>query len=288
MNYKKNVLVLGANGMLGNAVFRFFAGKPDFTVYGSVRSTDSLRFFPEALRPFLFPKVDVLYQDDLAALLDFTRPSTIINCIGLIKQLPEATQPLAALRINSLLPHQLATLSSLIGARLVHVSTDCVFAGTRGGYVEADAPDALDLYGRSKLLGEVDYPNAITLRTSIIGHELASTHGLVAWFLAQENTVFGFRKAVFSGLPTVELARVIRDYVLPNPKMHGLYHVSATPIAKLDLLKLVASTYGKLIDIQPNDDLVIDRSLNSSRFAAETGYSPPSWPELVEAMHRFG
>lgn len=281
------VLVLGITGMLGNAMFRLLADSPGIEVQGSSRSAAALRHFPEALHPRIVTGIDVEHPDQLTALLERTRPQVVVNCIGLVKQLAEAEDPLAALPINSLLPHRLARLCALIGARLVHISTDCVFSGTRGAYVEGDVPDAQDLYGRSKLIGEVDYPHAITLRTSIIGHELASAHGLVGWFLAQQGSVRGFTKAVFSGLPTVELARVIRDHVLPRPHMRGLYHVSAAPIAKYELLKLVARVYGKTIDITPDDRLVIDRSLDSTRFRAETGYQPQSWVELVESMHRF-
>jgi dTDP-4-dehydrorhamnose reductase len=186
-----------------------------------------------------------------------------------------------------MLPHRLARLCDLAGARLVHVSTDCVFSGTKGMYTESDFPDANDLYGRSKYLGEVDYPNAITLRTSIIGHELEGARSLLCWFLAQSNSVRGFTKAVFSGVPTVEMARIIRDFVLPRPELHGLYHVSVAPISKYELLKLVAQTYGTLTAIEPSDQVVIDRSLDSTRFRASTGYRPPAWPELVRTMCEF-
>lgn len=282
------VLVLGASGMLGNAVLRLFAQSPGYHVVGSARSTATLRKLPAELREHVICGVDVESIDNLTRLFGESRPQVVVNCIGLVKQLAEADDPLAALPINALLPHRLARLSAVAGARLVHVSTDCVFAGTRGGYVEADAPDAQDLYGRSKLLGEVDYANAITLRTSIIGHELDSAHGLVGWFLSQQGAVRGFTKAVFSGLPTVELARVIRDHVLPQPELRGLYHVSAAPIDKYSLLQLVAKAYGRSIEIAPDDRLVIDRSLDSSRFRAATGHAPPAWPELVQRMREFG
>jgi dTDP-4-dehydrorhamnose reductase len=167
------------------------------------------------------------------------------------------------------------------------MSTDCVFSGAKGMYTELDASDAKDLYGRSKYLGEVDYPNSVTLRTSIIGHELNGARSLIGWFIAQQGSVSGFTKAVFSGLPTVELAKVIRDHVIPHPELRGLYHVSSEPINKFDLLTLVASAYGKSIDIKPDDRLVIDRSLDSSRFREATGYQPPAWSELVRRMHEF-
>ena len=211
----------------------------------------------------------------------------MINCVGLVKQLAEANDPLSALPINALFPHRLARLCGLVNARLVHISTDCVFSGRQGGYTEADEPDALDLYGRSKLLGEVDYPHAVTLRTSIIGEELESTHGLVGWFLAQQAGVRGFTRAIFSGLPTCELAGVIRDYVLSRVELRGLYHVASDPISKYDLLRMVNEEYGKGLRIEPDDTLKIDRSLDAACFREATGYSVPAWPELVACMRRF-
>lgn len=281
------VLVLGASGMLGNAVLRLLAESPGFAVAGTVRSTAAQRLLPAPLRERLITGIDIESADSLARAFAESRPEVVVNCIGVVKQLAEADDPLAAIPINSLLPHRLARLAAVAGARLVHVSTDCVFSGSRGMYTEADFPDANDLYGRSKYLGEVDYPNAVTLRTSIIGHELASAHGLVGWFLAQQGGVKGYRRAVFSGLPTVELARVIRDHVIPDRELHGMWHVSAGPINKYELLKLVGEAYGRPTAIEPDERLVIDRSLDSSRFRARTGWQPPSWPDLVRGMRAF-
>jgi len=282
------VLILGASGMLGNAALRLFSQSDGFSVAGTVRSSRAARLLPEALRPLLIEGIDVEQFDSLARGIELARPNLVINCIGVVKQLAEADDPLTALPINAMLPHRLARLCSLAGARLVHVSTDCVFSGAKGRYLESDFPDADDLYGRSKYLGEVDYPHAVTLRTSIIGHELDGARSLLCWFLAQSGSVRGFTRAVFSGLPTVELARVIRDHVVPNPDLRGLYHVSAEPINKYDLLRLVAQVYGKPIEITPYDQFVIDRSLDSRRFQQASGYTPPAWPDLVRTMHRFG
>lgn len=287
MTDRVRVLVLGASGMLGSAVLRLFADSPGFETWGSVRSPLPASL-PQSLRERAIPGIDVESVDTLAKLFGEVRPAVVINCVGLIKQLAQANDALAAIPINSVLPHRLARLCQAAGARLVHVSTDCVFAGTRGMYREGDPANAQDLYGRSKHLGEVDYPNAITLRTSIIGPELGGAHGLVGWFLAQQGTVRGFTRAVFSGLPTVELARVMRDHVLSHPQLRGVYHVSAAPIAKYDLLRLVASAYGTSSQIVADDELVIDRSLDSSRFRAATGYVPAPWPELVRMMREFG
>ncbi|QTQ35903.1 dTDP-4-dehydrorhamnose reductase [Aromatoleum petrolei] len=285
---KVKILVLGASGMLGNAVFKFFSGEEGFEVFGTLRSARSAQFFDAAVRQRLIAGVDVENADALLRLFSDVRPNVVVNCIGLVKQLSEADDPLAALPINSLLPHRLARMCALVGSRLVHLSTDCVFAGTKGDYTENDLPDATDLYGRSKLLGEVDYPNAIALRTSIIGHELEGARSLIGWFLAQESKVRGFKRAIFSGLPTVEIARVIKDYVIPNPELHGLYHVSADPISKYDLLTLVARAYGKAVDIEPDEVFVIDRSLNSERFRSATGFRAEKWPDLVTRMRDFG
>lgn len=286
-NEDKTILVLGATGMLGSAMLRVFASSPGHRAMGTVRSMAAARKLPPELHDRLLPGVDVEQFDSLAYALERTRPTAVINCIGIVKQLTEADDPLTALPINAMLPHRLARLCALSGARLVHISTDCVFNGAKGNYVESDFPDAEDLYGRSKFLGEVDYPHAITLRTSIIGHELDGARSLISWFLAQTGAVRGFTKAVFSGLPTVELARVVRDFVLPDPSLRGLYHVSAAPINKYDLLRLVARTYGHQIEISPDDRVVIDRSLNSQRFRHDSGYVAPEWPTLIRAMHEF-
>ncbi|WP_454866419.1 dTDP-4-dehydrorhamnose reductase family protein [Pseudomonas umsongensis] len=281
------VMVLGVSGMLGNAVYRVLSNNLDLSVFGSARGEGARKFFSESLAEQIIPGVDVEDQDSLVKAFGAVRPDVVVNCVGLVKQLADANDPLQAVPINTLLPHRLAALCKVAGARLIHISTDCVFSGEKGGYVESDFPDAYDLYGRSKLLGEVDYPHAITLRTSIIGRELTGHRSLVGWFLAQQGAVQGFKRAIFSGLPTMELARVISEFVLPRPELHGLYHVASKPINKFDLLTLVANVYGKDTKIVPSDKLIIDRSLNADRFREATGYVAPEWPVLVKYMHDF-
>jgi len=281
------ILVLGASGMLGNAMLRILSEDAAHEVFGTARSALVRRHFAAPLAAKIICGIDVENIDSLARLFGELRPQLVVNCIGLVKQLSNADDPLQALPINALLPHRLARLCALLDARLVHVSTDCVFDGSQGNYRETDRSNADDLYGRSKYLGEVAYQHTITLRTSIIGHELDGAHGLVNWFLAQERRVKGYRRAIFSGLPTVELARVVRDVVLPRTDLFGLYHVAAAPIAKYELLKLVAEAYRKVIDIEPDDNVLIDRSLDASRFHAATGYIAPAWPDLVAQMRDF-
>jgi dTDP-4-dehydrorhamnose reductase len=281
------VLVLGAGGMLGSAVMRVLSEVGDLQVFGTLRSGAASRFFVPDIAAMLIAGVDVEDQDALVRVFTQVRPDVVINCIGLIKQLAEGDDPLLALPINAMLPHRLGRLCKLAGSRLIHVSTDCVFSGAKGGYVEEDASDAQDLYGKSKFLGEVHDAHAITLRTSIIGHELQSAHGLVEWFLSQEGRCKGYRRAIFSGLPTVVLAKIMRDVVIPRPELSGLYHVAAAPIAKFDLLTLVARQYNKSIEIVPDDVLVIDRSLRAERFRQASGYVADEWPELIRQMHAY-
>jgi dTDP-4-dehydrorhamnose reductase len=287
MTAVKKILVLGASGMLGNAMLRVLADAGNVDAFGSTRSVESRNKLPASLRGRVVAGVDVESADSLVRLFGTIKPDVVINGVGLVKQLAEADDPLSALPINALLPHRLARLCEVAGAKLIHFSTDCVFSGSRGMYTEADFPDANDLYGRSKYLGEVAYPHALTLRTSIIGHELGGARSLIGWFLAQKGPVRGFTKAIFSGLPTVEVAHVVRDHVLPRLALTGLYHLAAEPITKFDLLGHVAETYRMAVQITPDDSLVIDRSLDSTRFRAATGYVPPTWHELVHKMHDF-
>jgi len=281
------ILVLGASGMLGSAMLMRMSNQNGWTVYGTLRSATNTDLSVIAPNARLIHGIDANCSDSLMSAFVQSRPDVVINCIGLVKQLASSEDPLEAIPMNSLLPHRLARLSKLAEARLVHISTDCVFSGRKGNYSESDAADAEDMYGRSKLLGEVDYPQTITLRTSIIGHELGEARSLIGWFLSQQGCVKGYTEAIFSGVSTNELARVVCDFVIPNPDLYGLYHVSAEPISKYDLLQLVNREYGKGLQIEPDDKLKIDRSLDATIFKEATGYVAPSWPELVKEMCEF-
>ena len=257
------ILIVGASGMIGSTVLRVMSENKDWEVFGTIRNQSVKHFFPAAITEKLVNGVDVEYPDALMKVLDTIRPNVVINCAGLTKHKPEADDPLISLPINTLMPHRLAGLCKLIGTRLVHVSTDCVFSGEKGGYTETDFADARDTYGKSKVMGEMYYPNTITLRTSTIGHELQSKFGLLDWFLSQEGNCKGYTRAVFSGLPTVIFAQVIRDVVIPNVELSGLYHVAAKPINKFELLKMISNVYGTSTKIVADDMLVIDRPLDA-------------------------
>ena len=252
-----------------------------------MRSDDSIRLFPKDLQKMVVSGFD---SENISKIEDFISddvPDIVINCIGVVKQLEESKDPKTILPINSVFPHRLSKLCSKYSIRLIHMSTDCVFSGDKGMYKESDLPDAKDIYGISKHLGEIDYNSSLTIRTSIIGHELNSSRSLIDWFLSQENQVKGFSKAIFSDYPPLKLQRVIDKFIIPKTDLIGLYHLSADPISKYELLKLVSVTYDKIIDIEIDDTFIIDRSLDSSRFREATGYFPAKWPALVKLMHKY-
>ena len=279
------IVVLGASGMIGNAMLRVLSEHKDMQVIGTVRSKNEISYFPSIIGSHILDGIDLLEQDAVSQLLAKTKPHVVINCAGLTKHLPEGNNPTTAIAMNALLPHRLAHGCDRVGARLIHISTDCVFSGQRGDYLETDRADADDIYGRSKRLGEVEQPGHLTLRTSTIGHENHTKFGLLEWFLAQ-NACKGFKRAIFSGLPSFVFARIVRDVILPDLKLTGIYHVSAAPIAKYELLKLIADTYGHRVDLAVDQEFVIDRSLNSTKFSNATGYQAPAWPELIQMMHQ--
>lgn len=275
--------------MLGSAVYRLLALSESIRVRGTARGSSPPASLPTSATSDLVGGVSAEESPSVRRAMEEFKPDAVINCIGVVKQLSDAHDPLVVIPINALLPHMLASECRRIGARLIHVSTDCVFSGRRGHYAESDIPDAEDLYGRSKLLGEVSAGRCLTIRTSIIGPEPSGrASGLLGWFLAQRGRVRGYRRAIFSGLPTVTLAEVIRDHVLPRSDLEGLYHVGADPIDKLTLLQLIRDRWSKDIEIEPADMPAIDRSLDSTRFRAVTGYSPAPWPSLIRRMHEFG
>lgn len=280
------ILILGTTGMLGHTLLKKLSERDNLDVYATCRSRNGLsQWFQQEIVDRIYSPVDANKFNSVRRILVEIKPDVVINCIGVIKQLAEAKDPLQCIEINALFPHRLAQACKSVGARLIHISTDCVFSGKKGMYLESDLPDCDDLYGRTKLLGEVDYPHTVTLRTSIIGHELHGGVSLIDWFLGQKERARGFTKAIYSGFPTVEMARIIAEIVIPHHELSGLHHVSSEPISKFDLLCLVRDIYGKTIEIEPFDDFVCDRSLDSSRFRAATGYVPPPWPELVAHMY---
>jgi dTDP-4-dehydrorhamnose reductase len=225
-------------------------------------------------------------MDSVRRLLKDLQPDVVINCIGVIKQKPEIEDAIGTITLNSLFPHLLADECAGRDIRLIHVGTDGVFSGNRGRYSEADNPDPADLYGRSKLAGEVTSPPALTLRTAVIGHELGSNRSLVDWFLSRSGTVNGYRRAIFSGITATEFAHLLHSVILPRTDLTGLLHVASTPISKYELLHLVGREYGWRGQLTPFDSFTCDRSLSADALFSLTGYRPPTWPEMIAEMHR--
>ncbi len=281
------VLILGGSGMLGHRLWINL--RKEHEVWVTVRQTTSpFPDRPEFPTDYVRTDVDASNFDQVTRSLASIQPDLVINCIGLIKQMGHlARDPIMSISLNALLPHRISLVCRAAKIRMIHISTDCVFSGKKGNYLESDQSDAEDLYGRSKFLGEVAYPpHSITLRTSIIGRELKTRLGLIEWFLSQEDggTISGYKRAIFTGLTTDELSRIIMDYVIPHPDLTGLYHVSSSPISKYDLLHLANQAFGRKINILPEEDFYCDRSLDSTRFRQTAGYQPPSWPEMIQEM----
>ena len=278
------MLILGGTGMLGHKLVQAY--KERFETWVTLRSEfhdyERFNFFE---RERTIGGVDGFDVATVVRAFHTARPEVVINAIGVIKQLPEADDAFTALNINSLFPHRLAALCRASGCRLISLSTDCVFNGRRGAYTEDDISDAEDMYGRTKFLGEVAAEQCLTLRTSIIGRELASSHGLVEWFLNNVGkTVRGYTEAIYTGLPTAIMAELIATVIEDHPDLSGVYHVSSDHISKYDLLVLMRDAYGIQIEIAPFDGYRIDRSLNSKRFRDVTGFKPKPWAEMINAM----
>ena len=271
--------------MLGSSIYRFLNDKTDWLIYGTVRSEELIKEFPSEISENLIPNCDAGDSGRIEEAITEINPDIVINCIGVIKQIPDDDSYEKMNEINGVLPHKLSKISADISARLIHISTDCVFSGDKGNYTELDTPDAKDVYGKSKLLGEVTEKHCITLRTSIIGHEINSKNSLVEWFLSQNDSCKGYTNAIFSGFPTIIFAELIANIIIPMKELHGVYHVASEAISKFDLLKLISDIYGKKIELIPDGELVIDRSLSADRFQKITGYVAPKWPTMIEAMY---
>lgn len=282
-----SVVILGVSGMLGHKLFQHLRTEFPFTTGVMRQSAERKPLEKVSLLhgSDIRTGIDAIDFSSLRSLLEELRPDVVINAIGIVKQRDAALSPIQSITINSLLPHQLSETVARWNGRLIHFSTDCVFSGRRGRYSESDIPDAEDLYGRSKYLGEVAGPNAITLRTSIIGRELAEHRSLLDWLLSQRGgRVRGFRKVVYSGLTTNEMAKVVGRLISDHRHLSGLFQVVSEPITKFELLRLIREAYGLQIEIEPDDAEVSDRSMRGDKFRDATGYVAPSWRELVCAL----
>jgi dTDP-4-dehydrorhamnose reductase len=270
--------------MLGHKLYQVLAPIFDVTgvIRGPYRSISKYNFFKQSQ---IVSDVNALEISRVEKTIEETSPEVVINCIGIVKSLVEQRGMLVTIWLNSLFPHQLYQICQTKGIRLIHISTDCVFSGRTGHYHETDPSDAEDIYGKTKYLGEVNRANALTIRTSIIGRELASTNGLVEWFLSNEGgTVNGFTNAIFTGFPTLHLSRIIADIITKRQNLSGIYHISSEPISKFKLLTLINKAMRLNITIKEYPDYRVDRSLDSTLYRKETGFTPPSWEKMIEEL----
>ena len=281
------VLVLGGEGMLGHKVFQVLSER--FETLATFRSFNGLwaryPMYAKVGRSRTIGGVDAMDFDTVVRAFAQVKPDVAINCIGIVKQLKEAKDPLITINLNSLFPHRLAELCAATGTRMLHMSTDCVFSGRKGNYTEDDIPDPEDLYGRTKLLGEVNRERCLTIRTSIFGRDFVKQGALLEWFLSNRGgRVRGYINAIYTGFPTQVLARIMGDLIADCPDLSGLYHVSSEPLSKYELLVKIRNATGLNIEIEPYEDFYCDRSLDSSRFRAETGYPIPDWDEMIAEL----
>ena len=284
MSNKKNIIILGCTGMLGNTIIRYLDIYSEHNVFGLCRKNNNKLKLNKVQ---IIENIDLDDLDRLKDIIFSLNANIIVNCIGVIKQKKYEVLDSDMIRINSLFPHVLNEFCNNKNIFLIHFSTDCVFSGTKGNYSEKDIPDPIDLYGRSKLVGELNGQNTITLRTSIIGHELNTNKSLLNWFLSSQNEIKGYKNAFFSGLTTLEVAKTLEKYIFPNPKLSGLYHLASDRISKYDLLNIISKIYNHEINISEDYDYYIDRSLNCDKLINDTGYEITSWSEQIKEMYKF-
>lgn len=278
------ILIFGTNGMLGHKLYQRLGSS--FDVFGTIRGKfEDVERFGIFDREKIIENIDVTDAPAVEKTIETVRPDVVINAVGVIKQVPTAADRERTIAINSTFPLRLEKLAKQFGFRFITIGTDCVFDGARGNYAEKDVPDAHDLYGISKFLGEVGSPNCLTLRTSIIGRELGTSHSLVEWFLKNRSgRVKGFTRAIYTGLPTIELADVIGKLITEHSGLSGIYHVASEPITKYDLLLLLNKYYDANVEIEPSDEVAIDRSLDGRKFTEVTGIRLPDWPTMIAKM----
>ncbi len=281
----KKILILGAGGMLGHKLCQRLDG---YEVFGTIRK--NVEYYGKYSQVYknttLIGPLDVLDYEELEKTIYGIAPDVVINCIGIIKQLDEAKDPVISIKINALLPHQLANICEKTSSRLIQISTDCVFDGKKGSYVETDVPNATDVYGRTKCLGEIaDRSHCVTLRTSIVGRELNTSSGLVEWFLTNKGKkVNGFKKAIYTGFTTIALVNIIDSIIQNHPGIAGLYQISSEPINKYDLICQLSDAMALDIEVKPETEFFMDRSLICDRFKKETHFTTPSWPDMIRQL----
>jgi len=274
----KNVIILGTSGMLGHKMLQVLARR--FYTAGTLRKHNQSSILSSYQ---LYENVDARKFSSVLDVLMHFEPDVIVNCIGIVKQLPESNDWDISHAINSEFPHKLDTYAHSHNIKLIHISSDCVFDGKTGFYSERDIPNATDIYGRTKFSGEV--PNSLTLRTSIIGREINTCHGLLEWFLTKRGMkIQGYKNSVFSGVTTNELSQIVSDLIYSGTDLKGLYHIASEPISKLNLLIKINEYLDEKVNIEPVDGEFINRSLNGELLVKKFGIKILSWDDMLKDM----
>jgi dTDP-4-dehydrorhamnose reductase len=278
----KKVLVLGAGGMLGHMMVRVLSNGHDVagTTRGSQDAANPLARFLRAEK--WIPQVDVRDDETLSGILRDVCPDVVINCIGLVKQKMDNSTYIDSIEINSLLPHRLASMCSSNGSKLIQMSTDCVFTCDPGVKTMHMTPNATDLYGRTKLLGEVDYEGSLTIRSSIVGKQLIGSEGLFEWVIAQNNGVInGYRNALYTGVTTMAMAKIVDHLISTQSDLTGIWQIASRPISKYDLVDQLINVLGLNIELREDVSFICDRRLDGSSFTAATGIEIPTWSKML-------
>ena len=278
----KTVLILGASGMLGHMLVRVFS--PHHRVIGTTSSQyNSGSLLAKLLdRDSWIGGIDVRSLNRVDELVREIQPDVVINCVGVIKQKMESSNITDAITINSLFPHHLASLCESQNCRLIHFSTDCVFDGAPGIKKVSDTPNATDIYGTTKRLGEVDYGDPITIRSSIVGAQIVGNESLFQWAISQKGkSIKGFTGALYSGLTTMTMSKVILEIVDNFPQLSGIQQIASEAITKHDLLRKLNAALGLNLDICADNTIIYDRTLDGSEFVEQTGVRIPTWDEMI-------
>jgi len=281
------IYILGVSGLLGSELFLRFNNNKLYNVRGSCRSLAGKNYiFFEKYLDKIDDNLDANNIKNIKKNIIKFNPDVVINCVGFVKQkIKKKFRPDEIFYINSFFPKKIYSITKSLNKRLVHFSTDCVFDGKRGNYSEQDKPSAKDIYGLSKCRGELKGKKVITIRTSVIGHEVSSKNGLLEWFLNQKKSCLGFANCYFSGLTSYEIYNFISRYLLKS-EISGLIHLSSSPISKFKLLKIISSVYKKKILIKKDLKLKINRVLNSNLIKKKLLYKAPSWTRMIKEMYK--
>lgn len=275
--------------MLGHMIVRILSAQHDVYGTSSARNDDAPSFSKVLPKENWVDQLDVANWLAVEAIISKIQPDVIINCIGVVKQKLNSRNISDAIYLNSLIPHKLAQFCESAAIRFIHISTDCVFEGTPGIKLLSDTPNATDVYGTTKRLGEVNSDKALTLRTGFVGRQLSGSEGLFEWVRAQKGKkITGFRNAIYSGLTTMALARVIQQVIEFNELLSGLYQVASEPISKFDLITHLNVLWDLGLTVTPDTTFVCDRSLDGSCFSDVTNITIPSWEEMLVEFVKDG